>query len=444
MRTSRTERCWICSRVSPHWTKRNAQSTGPLDAQEARPTSREDALAERLRILRSRSSDGSAGRGGGSQGEGGGPCPSVSRVANHDGARAAAPAQPSSPGPRRSGNRISKEKVISTASPLPAPAAQTGGQNPSRYQFPPAEAGDEDALDELLESLGDEDFDLASDGDLAGSPESDPSGDAKKVADLLESLQNNPVPSSKEDDDDDSDGEQMTRAVESLLSQLTDEVRSLPPPAAAAGGGGGGGGGRERESEQGGGGGPQQPQPHEEAVPGTAKDRKRTPAAAADPESAAESGGADQDTATGSSFALPTVPTQLVDSPVPHGGEEKEEEDDFEKDISARLASLRGLGPGSSSSNADDEGPLGLPSAPTFRPQDRRPSGKGGFRSSRFTDEDQKTWCVVCLEDATIRCVGCDHDVYCARCWREMHVGPAAGYDERGHKWVKFERNSHA
>lgn len=102
------------------------------------------------------------------------------------------------------------------------------------------------------------------------------------------------------------------------------------------------------------------------------------------------------------------------------------------------MASLRGLG----SLDA-----LGLPSAPTFRPEDHQSPdpGRGGgglLRSSKYTDEDQKTWCVVCLEDATVRCVGCDGDVYCARCFREMHVGPSAGYDERGHQWVKFDPRS--
>ncbi len=170
----------------------------------------------------------------------------------------------------------------------------------------------------------------------------------------------------------------MNLAVEALLTQIGDEINSLPPPAAA--------------------------------VPG-------------------DDGDADGGESEDHVLALPTVPSQLVD-PVPSA----RPGDDFENDISARLASLRGLG-------ALDA--LGMPSAPTFQPQDNTPatgSGKGLLRSNKYTDEDQKTWCVVCLEDATIRCVGCDDDVYCGRCWKEMHVGPSAGYDERGHQWVKFQR----
>lgn len=244
---------------------------------------------------------------------------------------------------------------------------------------------DEDALDELLANLGDEQFDLATVEDPERAPGSDPNDEAKKVADLLESLQqgsrdttstgDHEVP----DDDDDSEGEEMTRAVETVLSQIGDEISSLPPPAAIGDG-----------------------------------------ATNADLD-------ADQ-----SPFTLPTVPLLLQD-PILNS----KPEDEFEKDITTRMASLRGLG-------ALDA--LGLPSAPTFQPQDRHTSdaGKGLLRSSKYTDEDQQTWCVVCLEDATIRCVGCDNDVYCARCWKEMHVGPSAGYEERGHQWVKFGRSHQA
>ena len=245
---------------------------------------------------------------------------------------------------------------------------------------------DEAALDALLEALGDVEFDIAAEDDIEPPPGFDPRGEAEKVAGLLDSLQapggrdSSKQTASLSGDEDDSDGEQMSRAVEALLTQIGDEINSLPPPAAA--------------------------------VPGTAGDAV---------------GGESEDPV----FALPAVPSQLVD-PAPSG----RPGDDFEQDISARMASLRGLG-------ALDA--LGMPSAPTFQPQDNNPtagSGKGFLRSNKYTDEDQKTWCVVCLDDATIRCVGCDNDVYCGRCWTDMHVGPSAGYDERGHQWLKFQRTT--
>ncbi|KAB5566979.1 hypothetical protein GE09DRAFT_1108849 [Coniochaeta sp. 2T2.1] len=130
-------------------------------------------------------------------------------------------------------------------------------------------------------------------------------------------------------------------------------------------------------------------------------------------------------------FSLPTVPSTLVDpvDPPPL---------DFESSIAARMSRLSGVSYGTSS--ASDT--FGLPSAPSFNPDSRaeQKPGYAGRLSGGYTDEDQKSWCVVCLEDATVRCEGCDGDGYCSRCWREMHVGPRAGWDERGHRWVRFER----
>ncbi|PHH92311.1 hypothetical protein CDD83_7900 [Cordyceps sp. RAO-2017] len=59
---------------------------------------------------------------------------------------------------------------------------------------------------------------------------------------------------------------------------------------------------------------------------------------------------------------------------------------------------------------------------------------------TRYTDADVDSWCTVCLDDAALRCLGCDDDPYCARCWREMHRGPAAAFDDRSHRCVQFAR----
>lgn len=285
---------------------------------------------------------------------------------------------------------------------------RTVSQERPSYRFDDLEVDDEAALDELLGALGDEDFDLAADQgvepplsfDLKAYQKGSGNSTVKQVD-----------TSAAEDDDDDSDGEQMSRAVETLLSQVADEINSLPPPAET-----------------------------EDHVTGQRRQSGETQnKAETDPASKPTKGNSNDDGSDNEpAFTLPTVPSQLVD-PAPTTTNPHQEQDAFESDISARMASLRGLG----SLDA-----LGLPSAPTFRPQDHNPSssssgaplGKDLLRSSKYTDEDQKTWCVVCLEDAAIRCVGCDDDVYCARCWKEMHVGPSAGYDERGHRWVRFER----
>jgi hypothetical protein len=251
----------------------------------------------------------------------------------------------------------------------------------------------------LLESL-----DLSDDVSLDGPPPLgyDARDEEKKVAALLDELGKPATDPSSQDrddeDDDDSDGEAMTARVNEVLSRALDEAeldRSLNP----------------QEADR-------------DVARDTAASTKPGPPSQPD----------------SSPFSLPTVPSQLVD-PVPAP---RAQPTDFESSIAARMAALKGVSYGTDS--ASDT--FGLPQAPSFDP-DSKPApsnflatgttvtGRGG---GGYTDEDQKTWCVVCLEDATIRCVGCDGDVYCGRCWRDMHVGPRAGYDERGHRWVRFER----
>lgn len=81
-----------------------------------------------------------------------------------------------------------------------------------------------------------------------------------------------------------------------------------------------------------------------------------------------------------------------------------------------------------------------LPSAPTFAPAQKPIKVSKPSPKPQFTDEEIESWCVICNDDATVRCLGCDGDLYCAQCWREGHVGKDVGLEERGHRWVKYRR----
>ena len=34
---------------------------------------------------------------------------------------------------------------------------------------------------------------------------------------------------------------------------------------------------------------------------------------------------------------------------------------------------------------------------------------------------EELPWCELCNEDAQLRCIGCDSDLFCRRCWKETH-----------------------
>lgn len=118
-----------------------------------------------------------------------------------------------------------------------------------------------------------------------------------------------------------------------------------------------------------------------------------------------------------SNFEMPSIPDTL-----PSALDNKSDSGDADlDDLTARMAALRS----------------DLPSVPASKPaRVNRLTSKTGY-----TDSDMDSWCIVCLEDATLRCLGCDDDAYCHRCWKEMHVGPAAYFDDRSHRAVQFTRD---
>lgn len=120
-----------------------------------------------------------------------------------------------------------------------------------------------------------------------------------------------------------------------------------------------------------------------------------------------------EETEPGSHINLPSVPATLPNSPNPPYSM---------KEMAARLSDLKA--PSS----------IILPQVPTSKPTSRLTS------TTAYTDKDVDSWCTVCLEDATLKCVDCDEDPYCARCWREMHLGAIAGFGDGEHRVLQFNR----
>ncbi|RMZ66659.1 zinc finger FYVE domain containing [Pyrenophora seminiperda CCB06] len=139
-----------------------------------------------------------------------------------------------------------------------------------------------------------------------------------------------------------------------------------------------------------------------------------------DPDDESESGDKKQEDTMHTSLTLPSAPKSLP-------------EDDFDRtqaledDFTARLAAL----------SAPHTDSLGLPSAPSFAPR-RKPPFSTNLQNK--VDEEIDTWCIICQDDATLKCLGCDDDLYCQNCWMEGHRGEAAGLEERGHKAVLYSK----
>ena len=85
-----------------------------------------------------------------------------------------------------------------------------------------------------------------------------------------------------------------------------------------------------------------------------------------------------------------------------------------------------------------------FPSAPTSAPSAERRATNQATRKpvtkETYTDQDIDTWCVICCDDATLKCMGCDGDLYCKNCWKEGHTGQDTGLEEKGHRAIEIRR----
>ncbi|KAL8907152.1 MAG: hypothetical protein Q9207_001574 [Kuettlingeria erythrocarpa] len=77
--------------------------------------------------------------------------------------------------------------------------------------------------------------------------------------------------------------------------------------------------------------------------------------------------------------------------------------------------------------------PLDLPSTPTTINPTLAPIKS---KSQDYTDTEIDSWCIICCDDALVRCTGCAGDLYCSDCWQEGHASVDATLEDRGHVWV--------
>ena len=137
-------------------------------------------------------------------------------------------------------------------------------------------------------------------------------------------------------------------------------------------------------------------------------------------DSGSDSGDKKQEDTTDTGFTLPSAPKNIPE-------DNFDRTQAFEDHFTARLAAL----------SAPQTDSLGLPSAPSFAPRSKPPVSTN---LQKEVDQEIDTWCIICQDDATLKCLGCDDDLYCQNCWMEGHRGESAGLEERTHKAVLYSK----
>lgn len=55
---------------------------------------------------------------------------------------------------------------------------------------------------------------------------------------------------------------------------------------------------------------------------------------------------------------------------------------------------------------------------------------------------EELPWCTICNEDATIRCIGCDGDLFCKGCFNEIHADDEEYREHRTKKFIPNEKQT--
>jgi ANCHR-like B-box zinc-binding protein len=72
----------------------------------------------------------------------------------------------------------------------------------------------------------------------------------------------------------------------------------------------------------------------------------------------------------------------------------------------------------------------------------KQKNSAGNIFEAQSDEDETENWCIICYDDATVKCYGCDGDLYCTKCWKEGHTGPDAGLEERRHRAAAFKKDT--
>lgn len=208
--------------------------------------------------------------------------------------------------------------------------------------------------------------------------------------------------------------EQAKKAVadeaDEILKRILDEVAHEPPDEAPL----------DTQSIE------DDPSPDSAAFPGTFAEQK--------PSSQSQTKSSDLN------FDLPSTPSKDPNPSNPPKAKPKSTVRSTDASLAARFASLATsiLTPATTSASSA----LNLPTAPTSVPKTISTSNRNlNTDTPAYTDAEIETWCSICTDDAALRCLGCDGELYCTNCWIEGHRGEDAGMEERRHKAVLFGKD---
>lgn len=71
---------------------------------------------------------------------------------------------------------------------------------------------------------------------------------------------------------------------------------------------------------------------------------------------------------------------------------------------------------------------------------DLTPEEKEFVNSQKPTAETEELpWCTICNDDAVVRCIGCDGDLFCRSCFKEIHDNDEEYREHPTKRYVKDE-----